>query len=188
MVVGFLERNTQPTGLRASEPRRVRGDRYVVLGWLLVFVALAAVGCDARSDFAALVPERAAGVTFDHTNIIDDAFPSGHAVDDVYAVLGVSRSDALAISRINSPSGDEIGAVRASGVDGETLLDAFVDNWRSEAIVERSQTDVSDRRVSILHHRAGDTTYVYRRGDVVFYAYSEPTGRRLCSGHAVTAI
>lgn len=168
---------TVRSGSRASALRGLPAGNWAVWGIMTLLIALSLVACDSRQSFAELVPRTAAGVTFDHTNIVDDGFPSGHAVDDVYAALGVSRPDAQAVSRINSPTGDEIGAVRVSGIDGAALLSAFVDNWRAEAIVERSDTFVGDRQVSILHHRAGDTTYVYRRGDVVFYAYSERGNR-----------
>lgn len=119
------------------------------------------------------LPQKAAGVDFDLVQVVDDAFMSGHAVDDVLASLGKERSQATAVFRDASTGAGGVGALRVDGVSGEKLLDAVVKTWLNEATVSRTQTTIGDREAWVLETRTGHITIAYRRGDVVYLAFGE---------------
>ncbi len=146
--------------------------------WLgLAVIAVVAVAACGSPALLERLPRQAGGVTFAQHNIIDESFLSGHAVDDVYAALGLLRPDGTAAFRLDPALGDEIGAVTVRGVSGDRLLEAFVDHWSEAAIIDRTMADIGGRSVWVLEHRGGDRTIAYRRGDIVFYTYSESRER-----------
>lgn len=168
----------QRTGSAAgARPRTVPIAPWRLVGVLIACLVIAA--CTPGQAMLEVLPTRAADVTFSQARVIDDddGFLIGYAVDEVYAGLGRSRDDGASAERLDPASGDLIGAMRVNEVDGEELLDAFVQHWQSASVVERVAGTIGHRSVWTLRHHGGGTTVAYRRDDVVFYAYGEQAGR-----------
>lgn len=150
------------------------GFRTLLIG--LVLAALVAAGCGAVQSQALLatLPTGAGGVTFDTSRVIDDSFPSGHAVDEVLAALGKRRSDATIVERFPRDGvGGDIGALAVNGVPGDVLLDTVVQTWQAAAVVGRAQTTIGDRDVWALDLRPNYVLLAYQRESTVYWASTD---------------
>lgn len=113
---------------------------------------------------------------FDRYQIVDDSWNVWHPVDDVLTALDRQREDALPAFRYAEDA--TIGAIAVEGIDGSTLLKAFVDEWNAPAIIARSQRQAAGTIGWALAERGGGLTVVYRRANVV-YLVSAPDPAKL---------
>src|SRR6185503_17366572 len=118
------------------------------------------------SPLLATLPEVAGGETFDGTQVIDGSFLSGHPLDHVLDELHKERSDAVSVFRNSADAA--IGATTVEGIDGVTLLEAFVATWTAPAVIERRQRVAAGTQAWELLDRGGNLTVFYRLGDVVY--------------------
>jgi hypothetical protein len=114
----------------------------------------------------ATLPADAGGLHFERYVIVDDSLDVGHLVDDVLAELGKERKDAVAVFRDTDES--IIGATVIDGVDGETLLKAFVETWEAGAVIARRQRPVAGTAGWELTKRRSGRVVVYRFANVVY--------------------
>jgi hypothetical protein len=120
----------------------------------------------AASQLLATLPKVAGGVPFDGVRIVDDYLHVGNPVDDVLEELQKERRDAASVFRYMEDA--TIGATAVEGVDGATLLEAFVTTWHAPAVIEREQRLAAGTLAWELRDRGGRLTVVYRLGNVVY--------------------
>lgn len=118
------------------------------------------------SQLLATLPKVAGGEDFDGIQVVDDSFHVGHPVDDVLQALQKERRDAVSVYRYGEDA--TIGATMVTGIDGATLLEAFVTTWGAPAVIERRQRLAAGSPAWELRARLGRLTVVYRLGNVVY--------------------
>jgi len=126
------------------------------------------VACSFGSGILAALPTSIDGIAFDSVVVVDENFQSGHPADDVLAHLGKSRSDAEIVFRERAGGDLSVGGMAVDGVSGPDLLGAVVNNWKSSAVSNRSQTTIENHMVWLLDIRPNTSVAAYERGGVVY--------------------
>lgn len=120
------------------------------------------------AELLSTLPDEAGGVFFEDIQSVDDAFLSGHPVDDVLAALGKTRAETIAVFR--SGANGTIGAISVDGTGGQLLLEAFAQSWHAPAVVGRFTRILGGTVAWELVERDGARTVLYQRQNLVYLA------------------